>query len=136
MEHEWPLNHLGSIWYHSEPSDVRYSENLIRPISWFGLFLQQNDSNYTGFTIMMSNLFGREKKFRFSKEFAASSKYNPYMFLNLRHLWGATFTQSRLELGIFCYWKVPVLKYMACAFSSMYVGLQRAQVRGWPRIYY
>ena len=27
MEHEWPLSHLGSIWYHSEPSDVRYSEN-------------------------------------------------------------------------------------------------------------
>ena len=44
MEHEWPLNHLGSIWYHSEPSDVPYSENLLRPISWFGLFLHQNDS--------------------------------------------------------------------------------------------
>ena len=41
MEHEWPLNHLGSIWYHSEPSDVRYSENHLRPISWFGLFLQR-----------------------------------------------------------------------------------------------
>ena len=39
------LNHLGSIWYHSEPSDVPYSENLPRPISWFGLFLQQNDSS-------------------------------------------------------------------------------------------
>ena len=37
-------NHLRSIWYHSEPLDVRYSENLLRPISWFGLFLQQNDS--------------------------------------------------------------------------------------------
>ena len=41
------LNHLGSIWYHSEPSDVPYSENLLRPISWFGLFLQQNDSSTT-----------------------------------------------------------------------------------------
>ena len=39
------LNHLGSIWYHSEPSDIPYSENLPRPISWFGLFLQQNNSN-------------------------------------------------------------------------------------------
>ena len=37
--------HLGPFWYHSEPSDVPYSENLLRPISWFGLFLQQNDSN-------------------------------------------------------------------------------------------
>ena len=37
--------HLGPIWYHSEPSDVPYSQNLPRPISWFGLFLQQNDSN-------------------------------------------------------------------------------------------
>ena len=40
------LNHLGSIWYHSEPSDVPYSENLPRPISWFGLFLQPNESNF------------------------------------------------------------------------------------------
>ena len=38
--------HLGPIWYHSEPSDVPYSQNLPRPISWFRLFLQQNDSNY------------------------------------------------------------------------------------------
>ena len=37
--------HLGPIWYHSEPSDVPYSENLLRPISWFGLFLQKNDSS-------------------------------------------------------------------------------------------
>ena len=36
--------HSGPIWYHSEPSDVPYSQNLPRPISWFGLFLQQNNS--------------------------------------------------------------------------------------------
>ena len=39
------LLHLGPIWYHSEPSDVPYSQNLPRQISWIGLFLQQNDSN-------------------------------------------------------------------------------------------
>ena len=39
-------NHLGSIWYHSEPADVPCSKNLLRPISWFGLFLQINDSSY------------------------------------------------------------------------------------------
>ena len=39
--------HLGPIWYHSEPSDVSYSENIPRPISWFGLFLQQNDSRWS-----------------------------------------------------------------------------------------
>ena len=37
--------HLGLIWYYSEPSDVPYSQNNARPISWFGLFLQQNDSS-------------------------------------------------------------------------------------------
>ena len=37
--------YLGLIWYHSEPSDVPYSQNLPRPISWFGLYLQQNDSS-------------------------------------------------------------------------------------------
>ena len=37
--------HLEPIWYHSEPSNVPYSQNLPRTISWFGLLLQQNDSN-------------------------------------------------------------------------------------------
>ena len=37
--------HLGPIWYHSEPSDVPYFQNLLRPNSWFALFLQQNDSS-------------------------------------------------------------------------------------------
>ena len=37
--------HLGLIWYHLEPSVVPYSQNLPRPISWFGLFLQQNNSS-------------------------------------------------------------------------------------------
>ena len=39
------MHHLGPIWYHSEPLDVPYSQNLPRPISWFGLFLQQNNSS-------------------------------------------------------------------------------------------
>ena len=38
--------HLGPTWYHSEPSDVPYSQNLQGPISWFGLFLRQNDSSW------------------------------------------------------------------------------------------
>ena len=49
------LNHLGSIWYHSEPSDVPYSENLPRPISWFGLFLKQNDSKRDMFLLDIEN---------------------------------------------------------------------------------
>ena len=39
-----PMLHLGVIWYLSEPSDVPYSQNLPRPISWIGLFLQLYDS--------------------------------------------------------------------------------------------
>ena len=42
--------HLGPIWYHSESSDVPYSQNLPRPISWFGLFLQQNDSSFAAWS--------------------------------------------------------------------------------------
>ena len=41
---------LGPIWYHPEPSDVPYSENPPRPISWFGLFLQQNDSSLVAYS--------------------------------------------------------------------------------------
>ena len=56
--------HLGPIWYHSEPSDVPYSQNHPRPISWFGLFLQQNDSTRLGesvFSILNAfrSFFGR-----------------------------------------------------------------------------
>ena len=42
-----PLNHLGSIWYHSEPLEVSYPT---KPVAWFGLFchfLQQ-----TGFSTL------------------------------------------------------------------------------------
>ena len=51
------LNHLGSIWYHPEPSDVPYSENPQRPISWFGLFLQQNDCSNSGCNHLSPNAF-------------------------------------------------------------------------------
>jgi hypothetical protein len=30
-----PLNHLGSIWYHSEPSDVPYSPNQFLALNFF-----------------------------------------------------------------------------------------------------
>ena len=36
--------HLGTIWYRSDSSDVPYSQNLPRPISWIGLFLKLYDS--------------------------------------------------------------------------------------------
>ena len=50
-------SHLAPLWYHSEPSDVRYSENLPRSISWFGLFLQQNDSSNSGCNHLSPNAF-------------------------------------------------------------------------------
>ena len=34
-EHEWPPNHLGSIWQHSEPSDVPYSPNQFLGLDFF-----------------------------------------------------------------------------------------------------
>ena len=51
------MHHLGPIWYHSEPSDVPYSQNLPRPISWFGLFLQQNDSSTIQQGLMVSVVY-------------------------------------------------------------------------------
>ena len=41
---EWPPNHLGSIWYHSEPSDVPYSPNQFLAVDFFCHFLQQESS--------------------------------------------------------------------------------------------
>ena len=36
-EHEWPLNHLGSIWYHSEPLEVPYSQTSILVGTFFAI---------------------------------------------------------------------------------------------------
>ena len=41
-----PLNHLRSIWYHSEPSDVPYFPNQYLGWDFFCRFLQQVGSNF------------------------------------------------------------------------------------------
>ena len=41
-----PFNHLGSIWCHSEPSDVSYYPNQLLGLDFFCRFLQQGCSNY------------------------------------------------------------------------------------------
>ena len=40
------LNHLGSIWDHSEPSDVPYFPNQFFGWDLFCRFLQQDGSSY------------------------------------------------------------------------------------------
>ena len=40
-----PHAHLGTIWYHSEPSDVPYSPNQFLGWNFFCCFLQQDSSN-------------------------------------------------------------------------------------------
>ena len=37
--------HLGTIWYHSEPSDIPYSPNQFLGWDFFWSFLQQDSSN-------------------------------------------------------------------------------------------
>ena len=39
-----PLNHYGSIWYHSRPSYVPYSPNQFLGLDFFVRFLQQDGS--------------------------------------------------------------------------------------------
>ena len=72
---------LGPIWYHSEASDVPYSQNLPRPISWFGLFLQQNDSSTLGLTLRL---------------FIAYVISNAYQLVGFANLMGAFATHSYL----------------------------------------
>ena len=45
MSMSGPINHLGSIWYHSEPSVVPYSQNQFLGWDFFCCFLQQDGSN-------------------------------------------------------------------------------------------
>ena len=45
-KHEVPLNHLGLVWYHSEPaSDDPHSPNQFLGWDFFCCFLQQDSSN-------------------------------------------------------------------------------------------
>ena len=43
-----PLNHLGSIWYHSEPLEVPYFPNQFLGLDFFCRFLQQTGSSSKG----------------------------------------------------------------------------------------
>ena len=45
-EHERPLDHLGSIWYHLEPSDIPYTSNQFLALDLFCHFLQQDGSSF------------------------------------------------------------------------------------------
>ena len=46
-EHEWLFNHLGSIWYHSEPLEVPYFPNQFLGWDFFCHFLQQTGSSHS-----------------------------------------------------------------------------------------
>jgi hypothetical protein len=43
------FNHLGSIWYHSEPSDIPNSQNQFLGWDFFCHFLQQDSSSFCNF---------------------------------------------------------------------------------------
>ena len=84
--------HLGPIWYHSEHSDVPYSQNLPRPISWFGLFLQQTDSSISlvSFSTFRGPLFSN-CFWLFLQQTRSRYKINttndiPFLILNLYHV--------------------------------------------------
>ena len=47
----YPLNHLGSIWYHSEFSDIPYSLNQFLGWDFFCRFLQQEGSKILSFPL-------------------------------------------------------------------------------------
>ena len=65
MTHE----HLGPIWYHSEPSDVPYSPNQFLGLDFFCRFLQQTGSKYVLHLIQM---------FHFKFCIYLGSKFAPY----------------------------------------------------------
>ena len=76
--------HLGPIWYHSEPSDVPYYQNLPRPISWFGLFLQQIDSkNYDEMGFLKQHHGGNCPKSSLQPLFYISKDYRKIIRKNL-----------------------------------------------------
>ena len=95
-----PMLHLGPIWYHSEPSDVPYSQNLPRPISWIGLFVQLYDSSLRNRS--------RSQVYQFQFFFQALQPYWCVHLFFLPNFPGLTFIPysvlhlRRLEHVIFC----------------------------------
>ena len=53
-----PYNHLGPIWYQSEPSDFPYSPNQFLGWDFFCCFLQQNSSTRNTGTPPLTRFFG------------------------------------------------------------------------------
>ena len=79
-----PLNHLGSVWYHSEPSDIPL---FSKPVSWFGLFcrfLQPDGSKILYFVannwtaIGRKNMYARPKNNN-SKKWKLSSSCHSFL---------------------------------------------------------
>ena len=60
-----PSNHLGSIWYHSEPSDVSYSPNQFLGCDFFCPLLQQDGSDIK--IVWNTNETGILSKFAFEE---------------------------------------------------------------------
>ena len=54
-----PLNHLGSIWYQSEPSDVPYSPNQYLALDFFAASYSKIALAYTGSVLRVycSNIY-------------------------------------------------------------------------------
>ena len=51
-----PINHLGLIWYHSEPSDVPYSPNKFLALDFFCRFLHQDGSKILSLQVPKRNV--------------------------------------------------------------------------------
>ena len=64
-----PLNHLGSVWYHSEPSDIPYSPNQFLGLDFFFCrFLQQDGSSNKSCSSELLSLNINHLKKRFEKD--------------------------------------------------------------------
>ena len=55
-------DHLGPIWYLSEPSDVPYSPNQFLVSEFFCCFLQETGSNTTNFLVDAVTKNGEEEE--------------------------------------------------------------------------
>ena len=67
------LNHLGSIWYHSEPSDVPYFPNQFLALDFFCCFLQQDCSSvYLIFCVRLNFTLAKNLYFAHKRTFDLS----------------------------------------------------------------
>ena len=111
---EPPSNHLGSIWYHSEPLEVPYSPNQLLGCDFFCRFLQEIGSRYLVRIRNCRIFFSNDRRVTFRTEIFDSNENDWSRGEPMRQLFDNLMSwleyNSAVILNFFMFWIWKLLK--------------------------